>query len=47
MDNQNNWEQNTIQELLLANLKEQRAKRKWSIFFKVLGFGYIFFITIA
>ena len=49
MDNnnqdQNNWERQTIQQLLFSNLKEQRIKRKWSILFKILGFGYIFFIT--
>lgn len=47
MDNvQNNWEQNTIKELLFASLKEQQSKRKWGILFKSIGFGYIIFITI-
>lgn len=47
MDNfQNNWEQNTIKELLFASLKEQKAKRKWGLLFKSLGFSYIIFITI-
>ena len=47
MDNfQNNWEQNTIKELLFASLKEQKAKRKWGLLFKLLGFSYIIFITV-
>lgn len=47
MDNiQNNWEQNTIKELLFASLKEQQSKRKWGIFFKSISFGYIIFITL-
>lgn len=47
MDNfQNNWEQNTIKELLFASLKEQKAKRKWGLLFKSLGFSYIIFITV-
>ncbi|MGD0465298.1 MAG: S49 family peptidase [Gammaproteobacteria bacterium] len=47
MDNQdqNSWEKHTIQQLLFSNLKEQRTKRKWGVVFKILGFGYVFFIT--
>lgn len=47
MDNQdqNSWEKHTIQQLLFSNLKEQRTKRKWGVLFKILGFGYVFFIT--
>jgi protease-4 len=42
---QNSWEKHTIQQLLFSNLKEQRTKRKWGVLFKILGFGYVFFIT--
>jgi protease-4 len=42
---QNSWEKHTIQQLLFSNLKEQRTKRKWGVVFKILGFGYVFFIT--
>ena len=32
------WEHNTLEKLLFNTLKEQRAKRRWSIFFKLLFF---------
>ena len=44
-DQNNNWERDTVKELLFSNLKEQRTKRKWSIVFRLLGFSYIIFIT--
>jgi len=30
------WERDTLEKLLLANLKEQRARRRWGIFFKLI-----------
>lgn len=39
------WEKNTISKMLEMTVREQRAKRRWSIFFKSLVFLYIFFIT--
>jgi protease-4 len=39
-------EQNLIQEVLLENLKEQKRKRRWGIFFK-LFYVLLFFITIG
>ena len=37
-----------MESTLLANVIEQRRGRRWGIFFKLLGFGYIFIIfTIA
>jgi protease IV len=30
-----NWERSAIEKLLLANVKEQRAKRRWGIFFRL------------
>lgn len=44
--NQPNWEQDTIQQLLFSTIKEQRSKRRWGIFFKMLGFGYVLFMTV-
>lgn len=41
------WEKETIEKLLLTNLKEQRSKRRWGIFFKLLFFGYVFLMTWA
>jgi protease IV len=34
------WERNVIEKLATAALKEQRRSRRWSIFFKLLGFAY-------
>jgi protease-4 len=48
--NQNNpnkyWEQETIEKLLFATIKEQRRRRKWGIAFKIIGFGYLIAMTI-
>ena len=38
-----NWERETLEKLLFATVKEQRAARRWSIFFKLLVLGAIFF----
>ena len=45
MENQNNnWERGVLEKLAMAALQEQRRARHWSIFFKVLTFGYLFII---
>ncbi len=36
-----NWERATLEKLLFATLKEQRAHRRWGIFFKSLFFLYL------
>lgn len=41
------WEKETVEKLLFSTLKEQRSKRRWGIFFKLLFFGYIFLMTWA
>lgn len=41
-ENQQAWERTTIEKVLLATVKEQRAKRRWGIFFKILFLGYLF-----
>jgi protease-4 len=38
-----NWERETLEKLLFATVKEQRAARRWSIFFKLLVLGVISF----
>jgi len=47
-DNSNAWQQKTIETLALAGLKEQKAARRWGIFFKLLTFLYLFLLlTLA
>jgi protease-4 len=43
-DENNNWERGVLEKLALSAVQEQRRARHWGIFFKVLGFGYLFFI---
>jgi protease-4 len=42
-----NWERETLERLLFATVKEQRAARRWSIFFKLLTLGVIMFALWA
>ncbi|MBU0498888.1 MAG: S49 family peptidase [Gammaproteobacteria bacterium] len=37
------WEQGILRDLAMATLKEQRAARRWGIFFKLLFFAYFLF----
>ena len=37
-----NWERQVLERLVRSVLDEQRRARKWSIFFKALGFIYLF-----
>ncbi|MDR2837798.1 MAG: S49 family peptidase [Azonexus sp.] len=41
------WERQTLEKLAFAALQEQRARRRWGIFFKLLGFAYLAFVLIA
>ncbi|MDR2189500.1 MAG: S49 family peptidase [Azonexus sp.] len=41
------WERQTLEKLAFAALQEQRARRRWGIFFKLLGFAYFAFILLA
>ncbi len=42
------WERKLLEKLATASLSEQRARRRWGIFFKLLGFGYLaVFIFLA
>ncbi len=38
------WQKALIARLVEASLAEQRRARRWGIFFKLLGFGYLFFL---
>ncbi len=45
MSEQNNsWEHNVLEKLAMSAIQEQRRARHWSIFFKVLTFGYLFIL---
>jgi protease IV len=37
-----NWQRNTIEKLAMSSLNEQKTARRWSIFFKILLFIYLF-----
>jgi len=41
------WERQTLEKLAFAALQEQRARRRWGIFFKFLGFAYLAFVLVA
>jgi len=36
-----------LEKLVFAALDEQRARRRWGIAFKILGFGYLFAVLVA
>lgn len=40
------WERKLLEELAFATLKEQRARRRWSIFFRLLGFAYLVAVLV-
>ncbi|MCZ7654848.1 MAG: hypothetical protein M5R42_12045 [Rhodocyclaceae bacterium] len=41
------WERKIIEKLALETLAEQKRRRRWGIFFKLLGFGYLTFLIVA
>jgi protease-4 len=43
-DENNNWERGVLEKLAMSAIQEQRRARHWSIFFKVLTFGYLFLL---
>jgi protease-4 len=45
--NEPNWERRIIEKLAMEALSEQRRRRRWGIFFKVLGFAYLTFILMV
>ena len=43
-NSQSQWAQDTLEKIALTGLSEQRRARRWSIFFKILTFLYLFLI---
>lgn len=41
------WERKVLEKLAFAALDEQKARRRWGIFFKALGFVYLLVVLIA
>lgn len=46
-DNDPVWERKIIEKLALDTLAEQKRRRRWGIFFKILGFAYLTFLVVA
>jgi len=44
---QTGWERELVTKLAQMNLKEQRAKRRWTIFFRLLWIGLAFLVFAA
>lgn len=42
-----NWEREVLEKVALAAIKEQRTARHWSIFFRILGFGFLFVVLFV
>ena len=42
--NNNNWQQQTIEKIALSSLEEQKKTRKWGILFKSLMYLYLLLI---
>jgi len=40
------WERTLLEKLAMESLVEQRKRRRWSIFFKCLGFAYFFVLLL-
>jgi len=40
-DGDEKWEREVLEKIALAGIKEQRASRRWGIFFKLLVFAYV------
>ena len=45
-NNEMNWERKVLEKLALEALAEQRRARRWGIFFKLLGFGYLAIVLV-
>src|SRR4029077_5659376 len=46
-DGNGSWERDLITKLAAEALIEQRRRRRWGIFFKLLTFAYITFVLVA
>jgi protease-4 len=45
-DNNGSWERELVTKLATEALKEQRRRRRWGIFFKLLTFAYVTFLLV-
>lgn len=45
-DNNPQWERQLLEKIALASLNELRAKRRWGIFFKLAGLGYLVAVLV-
>ncbi|MQM32609.1 MAG: S49 family peptidase, partial [Candidatus Accumulibacter phosphatis] len=45
-ENEPQWERQLLEKLALAMLQEQRVKRRWGIFFKLIGFSYLIAVLV-
>ena len=41
------WERELLERLAFASLQEQRSRRRWGVFFKVLGFSYLIVLLVV
>ncbi len=46
-NNAPDWERRTLEKLVFSALQEQKAGRRWGIFFKMLGFVYLTLVLAA
>lgn len=46
-NNNPTWEREILEKLAFAALNEQKASRRWGIFFKFLGFSYLLVVLVA
>ncbi|HEY1438757.1 MAG TPA: S49 family peptidase [Casimicrobiaceae bacterium] len=44
---EDNWERRVLERLATDGLREQRRARRWGIFFKLLAFGFLFFVLFV
>lgn len=45
--NEPGWERKILEKVALESIAEQRRRRRWGIFFKLLGFTYLFALFVA
>jgi len=45
-NNTSGWERTVLEKVAMAAVDEQRRARRWGIFFKLLGFAYLFLLLI-
>lgn len=41
------WERELLERLAFASIQEQRSRRRWGIFFKLLGFAYLVVLLVV